>query len=159
MRYDRNWLEKEGSEDCFGRCLWALGFALSHPCTPKDVKESLSYIMQKAMPHVSALHFLRSKAYSILGLASLESDDAKRIISETAESLCSQYDGCKDGEWKWFEDTVTYCNHVLPWSLIEAYKVTGKDKFLQTAEESLDFLSKVTFREGYFKPVSATAGL
>jgi uncharacterized protein YyaL (SSP411 family) len=42
---------------------------------------------------------------------------------------------------------------VLPWSLIEAYKVTGKDKFLQTAEESLDFLSKVTFREGYFKPV------
>ncbi|WP_416200543.1 MAG: Glycosyltransferase [Thermocaproicibacter melissae] len=153
MRYDRNWLEKEGSEDCFGRCLWALGFALSHPCTPKGVKESLSYIMQKAMPHVSALHFLRSKAYSILGLASLESDDAKRIVSETAESLCSQYDGCKDGEWKWFEDTVTYCNHVLPWSLIEAYKVTGKDKFLQTAEESLDFLSKVTFREGYFKPV------
>ena len=27
MRYDRKWLEEEGSEDCFGRCL---GFGICH---------------------------------------------------------------------------------------------------------------------------------
>jgi len=26
-------------------------------------------------------------------------------------------------------------------------------RFLETAEESLDFLGKITFKDGYFKPV------
>jgi len=37
MGYDRKWLEDEGSEDCFGRCLWAIGFALSGDFTPRGV--------------------------------------------------------------------------------------------------------------------------
>jgi len=30
-------IEDEGSEDCFGRCLWAIGFALSGDFTPRGV--------------------------------------------------------------------------------------------------------------------------
>jgi len=37
MGYDRKWLEDEGSEDCFGRCLWAIGFALSGDFTPEGL--------------------------------------------------------------------------------------------------------------------------
>jgi len=37
MGYDRKWLEDEGSEDCFGRCLWAIGFALSGDFTPRGL--------------------------------------------------------------------------------------------------------------------------
>jgi len=159
MRYDRKWLEEEGSEDCFGRCLWALGFALSNKHTPKGVNHALSYILRKAMPNVVTLKYLRSKAYSVIGLAHLEGEDVKDLISETAQSLCRHYDEHKDGEWKWFEDDVTYCNFVLPWSLTEAYRIIGEKKFLDIAEESLEFLGRVTFRNGYFKPVGCKGWL
>lgn len=159
MRYDRKWLEEEGSEDCFGRCLWALGFALSNRHTPKGIKRCLSYMLEKAMPHVTSLNYPRSKAYSIIGLARLEGEDVKRLIFEMARSLCSLYDEHKEGEWKWFENTVTYCNFVLPWSLIEACRAAGEKRFLDAAEESLEFLGGVTLRNGYFKPVGCKGWL
>lgn len=31
MSYGRLFLEEEGSEDCFGRCLWALGYVVANP--------------------------------------------------------------------------------------------------------------------------------
>jgi hypothetical protein len=159
MRYDRKWLEEEGSEDCFGRCLWALGFALSNRHTPRGVKHGLSYMLRKAMPHVAALNSPRSKAYSIIGLAHLEGEGIRRLVFDMARSLCNQYDEFRDGEWKWFENIVAYCNNVLPWSLIKAYRATGEKKFLDVAEESLEFLGRVTFKNEYFKPVGCNGWL
>jgi len=153
MSYDRKWLEEEGSEDCFGRCLWALGYAISNECTPKGVKYSLAYILRKAVPLVHDLKPPRAKAYSIIGLTHLEGEEERNLVFETAESLCRLFEEQRDGNWKWFEDTVTYCNNILPWSLISAYRVTGERKFLEVAEESLEFLGMVTFRDGYYKPV------
>jgi hypothetical protein len=159
LRYDRQWLEEEGSEDCFGRCLWALGFALSNRHTPKGVKYGLIHMLDKAMPHVTALQSPRSKAYAIIGLAHLEGEDKKRLIFETAQSLCRQYEAHKDAEWQWFENIATYCNHVLPWSLIEAHRAVGEKRFLDVAEESLEFLGKATFKNGYFKPIGCKGWL
>jgi len=159
MRYDRKWLEEEGSEDCFGRCLWALGFALSNQHTPGGVKHGLLHLLEKAMPHVANLNSPRSKAYSLIGLAHLEGENIKRLIFEVAHSLCRQYDQYKDGEWKWFENIVAYGNYVLPWSLLEAYRVCGEKKFLNVAGESLEFLGRITFKHGYFKPVGCKGWL
>jgi len=159
MSYDRKWLEEEGSEDCFGRCIWALGFALSNKYTPHDVKCALKYLLDKALPNVSLLSHLRGKAYSIIGLACFDDMVTKQLISNMAESFCSQYDNYRDGEWKWFENTVTYCNGVLPWSLFAAYRATGDKRFCSVAEESLDFLEGLTFKSGYFKPVGCKGWL
>lgn len=159
MSYDRKWLEEEGSEDCFGRCLWALGFALSDEYTPKGVKYGLSHILKNTMPHIAALSSPRAKAYSIIGLAHLEGEAARSLVFETAQSLCRQYEEYRDGEWKWFENIVAYSNSVLPWSLIAAYRITGEKNFLDVAEESLDFLGSVTFKDGYFKPVGCNGWL
>ena len=159
MGYDRKWLEEEGSEDCFGRCLWALGYAISNENTPQGVKQGLSHILKSAMPHVTALNWPRAKAYSIIGLAYLEDEDAAGLIFQMAQSLCCQYDEHKDEDWKWFEDVVTYCNSTLPWSLMAAYRVTREKRFLYVAEESLEFLEKVTFKDGYFKPVGCDGWL
>jgi uncharacterized protein YyaL (SSP411 family) len=153
MGYDRKWLEEEGSEDCFGRCLWALGFALLNKYTPKGIKYGLTHMLKNAMPHVASLNSPRAKAYSIIGLANLEGEESRRLVFEGAQSLCRRYEEHRDGDWKWFEDIVTYCNNVLPWSLISAYRATGEKRFLDIAEESLGFLTGVTFKEGYFKPV------
>jgi len=153
MGYDRKWMEEEGSEDCFGRCIWALGFALSNEYTPLGIKNGFSFLLKKAIPHISSLYAVRAKAYSIIGLAYLDGGEVKSLIYETAQSLCRKYEENRDGDWKWFEDAVTYCNNVLPWSLISAYRVTGEKKFLDIAEDSLEFLERATFKYGYFKPV------
>lgn len=159
MGYDRKWLEEEGSEDCFGRCIWALGFALSSDCTPIGVKQGLNFVLKKAMPHIAALEALRAKAYSIIGLAHLEGEEIKKLIYETAQSICQSYEEYRDGEWKWFENIVAYCNNVLPWSLLAAYSVTGEKKFLDIAGESLEFLGGITFKDRFFKPVGCKGWL
>jgi len=153
MSYERKWLEDEGSEDCFGRCIWAICYALSDKNTPKGVKYGLMHLLNKAMPNIAGLNSPRSKAYSIIGLTHLEDSQAASLIHELASSLCRQYEIYSDGEWKWFENIVAYCNSVLPWSLFLAYKVTGEKKFLDVAKESLAFLESITFRNGYFRPV------
>ncbi|HEY8421203.1 MAG TPA: glycosyltransferase [Thermoclostridium sp.] len=159
MSYERKWLEEEGSEDCFGRCIWAIGFALSSKYTPQGVKYGLLHILNNAMPHISSLNSPRAKAYSILGLTRLEDKQAAVLVYELARSLCNQYEIYRDRDWKWFENIVSYCNSILPWALILAYKAAREKRFLDTAEESLDFIAGITFRHGYFKPVGCKGWL
>lgn len=159
MGYDRKWLEDEGSADCFGRCMWALGFAVSNEHTPQGVKHGLLYILKKAMPHTVDLESPRAKAYTIIGLAHLDSEEARNLVFELAQSLCRQYEEYRDEDWKWFENIVAYCNNVLPWSLMAAYRVIKEKKFLDIAVESLEFIDGIAFKEGYFKPVGCNGWL
>ncbi|WP_058486258.1 glycoside hydrolase family protein [Defluviitalea phaphyphila] len=159
MSYSRKWLEEEGSEDCFGRCLWALGFSYSNKSTPKGIKLSLSYILKKAFPNVTSLCYSRGKAYSILGLSYINSQEAKNIIFKLATDICNQYDKYKDNKWKWFENDITYSNSVLPWALFVAYRILEENRFLHVAEESLKFLETIIFRYGFFKPIGCKGWL
>jgi len=153
MGYNREWLEEEGSEDCFGRCLWALGFSLSSDSCPLDIKQGLRYVLDAALPHAASLRSPRAQAYSLIGLSMMEGRDVENLILELGRSLCLRYEEHRDGEWKWFEDIIAYCNSILPLSLIKAYRVTGEKRFMETAEESLAFLEKATFHNGCFRPV------
>ncbi|MEK6875963.1 MAG: glycosyltransferase, partial [Nanoarchaeota archaeon] len=51
-------------------------------------------------------------------------------------------------EWKWFEPYLTYSNGKLPESLFFSYLMTKDKKYLEIAEESLDFLSKTLIVNG-----------
>ncbi|HEY8464399.1 MAG TPA: glycosyltransferase [Bacillota bacterium] len=153
MGYDRKWLDEEGSEDCFGRCLLALGYAVSSTAAPQGMKHGFSHLLNGAIPHVSSLKSPRAKAYSLIGLAYLVADEAKDLVKAIARSLCGHYEEYKDNGWNWFENIVTYSNHILPWSLFTAFRVTGEPRFLDVAEESLAFLGKLTLKDGYFKPI------
>ncbi|NPV89647.1 MAG: glycosyltransferase [Firmicutes bacterium] len=159
MSYDRKWLEEEGSEDCFGRCLWAIGYALSNKYIPQGVRYTLLRVLKKALPNVVSLNWPRAKAYSIIGLASLNSEDTQNLVFDTASSLCRLYDEQKDEKWKWFEKSVTYSNSVFPWALFAAQKIFNEKRFLEVAEESLDFLESITFKDGFFKPVGCNGWL
>lgn len=159
MGYDRKWLEEEGSEDCFGRCLWALGFAISSKYVPQDVRRTLTHILEKALPNMRFLDSPRAKAYSIIGLTLLDDEKSKKLVFETAQSLCQQYNEYRDGDWRWFENIVSYGNHVLPWSLFAAHRILKEGKFLEVAEESLEFLESITFKNGFFKPVGSNGWL
>ena len=46
LSYNRKWLDEEGSEDCFGRCIWAICYALSGEHTPQGMIQGLMHILQ-----------------------------------------------------------------------------------------------------------------
>ncbi|SHE74471.1 glycosyltransferase [Desulforamulus putei] len=153
MGYNRDFMEESGSEDCFGRCLWALGYTLASAKTPRNVKDTCRYLLQKALPHVASLRWPRAKAYSLIGLTCLDMQETEEHVRNLAASLAKQYEEHRDDNWNWFEDRLTYSNAVLPWSLLAAYRVSGEQRLLDIARESLAFLERITFGEGYFKPV------
>lgn len=159
MGYNREFLEEEGSEDCFGRCLWALCYTFSASSTPQNVKKTVWKLIKQAMPNCPKIISPRAKAYVIIGLSYIEGEKSSYYISKLATSLLNQYDIYKDDEWNWFEDSMTYCNAVLPLAMLTAYRVTKKDRYQQIGFESLKFLESKTFQKGYFKPIGCKGWL
>ena len=154
MNYSRQFEEIEGSEDCFGRCLWALGYTYASAVMPIGIKAAAHGAVQRALPAVTTLAWSRGQAYALIGLGSVNSPGVDERIVELADSLADRFEhAAGDKKWRWFEDFITYDNAVLPWALFVAYKRTKQDRFLRVAQESLDFIDGVTFRDGYFRAV------
>lgn len=56
MDYSRSFLEERGSEDCQGRTLWALGFALSYSSIlPDNLLNTCRYLINQALPHIGGI--------------------------------------------------------------------------------------------------------
>ncbi|MFA9377448.1 MAG: hypothetical protein ACERKZ_11925 [Lachnotalea sp.] len=160
MNYKREFMEAEGSEDCFGRCLWALGRTVSSPDIPENIKRTCEYLIEKILKHWPNLESPRAKAYSIVGLSYLKcTEEIKKKIDTLAMELVHQYTNFKDEKWHWFENSITYGNSFFPWSLFAAYKILGNEVFLETARESMDFLGEITFKNFFFKPIGCNGWL
>lgn len=159
MGYNREFMEPEGSQDCFGRCLWASGYTFAHSATPQNVKKAIWKLIEQALPNCPKLISPRAKAYAIIGLSYLEGEKTPGYIATLAASLAEQYDLYKDGDWHWFEDSMTYCNAILPWAMLSAGRVTKENRYHQIGFECLQFLASKTFHQGYFKPIGCKGWL
>ena len=160
MTYGRQFTEKEGSEDCFGRCLWALGFTQASSAMPQGVKEACGAAISRALPRIQNLCRLRGQAYALIGLSHIEGSKADMLLTELTDSMISQYEhDAADKDWRWFENSLRYDNAVLPWALFAAYSRLGQEHLLRVAQESLHFFDKVTFRDGYFRAVGCKGWL
>jgi len=159
MSYNREFLEKKGSEDCFGRCLWALCYAYANSSTPHNVKQTAWKLIEKALPNCLNIISPRAKAYVIIGLTYLNAEKTNGIILKLADSMTNHYTHYKDGVWHWFEDSMTYCNATLPWAMLAAFSVTKIDRYQEIGLETLSFLESKTFRKGYFKPIGCKGWL
>lgn len=183
MDYNRSFMEDSGSEDCQGRTLWALGFALSHSSSlPDNLMNTCRYLINQALPHIGALGSPRAGAYAVIGLSYLiETPNALtysfpyphtpstaeekaflprefivELIDTLATRLHNQYTDNKGNGWNWFEDSLTYGNSMLPWALLKAFRISDRVSLKETAKESLDFLISKTFsKEGYYKPIGS----
>lgn len=154
MNYDRKFTETEGSEECFGRCLWALGYTLASPVMPGGVKDACIGAVICALPNVHSLHWLRGQAYAMIGISFMDRPETDGLIFKLAGSLADHFEqGTGEDDWHWFEDSLTYDNPVLPWAMFAAYSKTGQDRFLRIGRESMAFLDRAAFRDGFFRPV------
>ena len=159
MNYNREFITEAGSEDCFGRCVWALCFAYASSVTPQNVKKAINDMIQKALPNCLDLGSPRAKAYVIIGVSLLPERKNNDIVSILAGSLVDQFDQYSDPVWQWFENSMTYGNAVLPWAMFCASRVTDVNRFRQIGYESLQFLENKTFNRGHFRPIGCNGWL
>lgn len=157
MDYNRNFSESKRSEDCYGRCIWSLGFTAAQTGLPCGIRQAADYLLRETVSGCRSLQYPRAKAYAILGLAKWEG--AESMVNQTAFDLANAYEHHADGQWQWFEDRLTYCNSILPWSMMEAYSVSMQKRYLEIGLESLNFLALKTFRQGIFRPIGCNGWL
>ncbi|TKJ16988.1 hypothetical protein CEE44_00430 [Candidatus Woesearchaeota archaeon B3_Woes] len=155
--YDRKPLLNKGyTADALGRSIWACGYTIFKN-NKDDIKYKAKKILTKTLPLIPKLESPRAKAFTILGLYYYnEVYKDKKIVSQItklADSLVEGYKEESSDDWKWFEKILTYSNGKLPMSLFAAYQATNKKEYLKIAEESLDFLSNLTFLDKKFVPI------
>lgn len=153
LSYNRNFLDETGSEDSFGRTIWALGYLIRY--SPKETYFQLGReMLAKAYPHYRELRYLRGMANSILGISHyLHHFPADEGMNMTLRNLTGrivdQYEAEKEEDWHWFEPRLSYDNGIIPLALLHAYEITWDERTLKAARESMEFLKKVSFENAY----------
>ncbi len=132
-------LDAEGSDDSIGRAIWSLGEIVKN-ATDETMKETAQTMMKRAslsrhMEH----HYIRTKAYILLGLAAADCTDE---LIPWADALVSSYNANNDADWHWFEDSLRYANGILPYAMAQAFQKTNNPEYLAIAEESCLWLDK-----------------
>jgi hypothetical protein len=153
MGYDRRFSEERGSEDCFGRCVWALGFAASRTGLPKEIRGVADELLSQTVSGCETLTYLRAKAYAVIGLNHWQGHRSLELVTRLSNEIIDSYERHATSDWKWFEDEITYCNAILPWAMLIAHETTGEKRYLKAGTESLDFLLNATFADDVFRPV------
>lgn len=151
MAYDKRFIDDVGSEDSFGRALWATG-RLINSRVNENLKSSAKFIFDNAAKNIDNMESVRSKVFSLIGLYHYYKvysvDDIKDKITSLADKLISHYSEISEDNWYWFEDSLTYSNGKIPEALFMAYDVTKNEKYLEVAEKSLNFLSSLLILDG-----------
>src|SRR5271155_5112810 len=161
LGYDRRWNEAEGSEDCHGRAVWALGTGLgrSSDC---GLRWAAGRPFESALPAVVDFHSPRACAYVLLGiqeyLVSYPGDrDAQKVRSTLAGRLLDMYESIRRPDWKWFENVVAYGNARLPQAMLLVGSACSDDRMVSAGLEALDWLSETQRSEsnGHFVPIGS----
>jgi len=161
LGYDRRWDEAEGSEDCHGRALWALGTVLGRS-QDQGCRGAAGRLFEFSLPAVLAFSSPRAWAYTLLGvqqyLTCYPGDrDAQKVRSTLSRRLLEMYESIRRLDWKWFEDVLAYGNARLPQSLLSAGAACSDDRMVSAGLESLDWLSTVQHCEinRHFVPIGS----
>ncbi len=157
LSFKREYLDEEGSEDSFGRTIWALGYLLGN--APNDAYfQSARQIFFDASPNFEGIRSIRGIANTIVGIChylyGTPGDEGMiKVLERLTDTLIKQYKANMTEHWKWFESLLAYDNAVLPLSLLHSYRILKKKGVKKVAFESLDFLMNHTFKDGYLSVI------
>lgn len=151
MNFQRAFLDEKGTDDAFGRAIWALGYTVAHSPI-KSYRPLAHQLIKRAEPHFMKIMSIRSIATIILGLYHfLDADPSNHrtryLITVLANKLRTEYQASRDHNWHWYESLLAYDNALLPLAMLCAAKVTNDTQTRNTAYESMAFLKRHTLRE------------
>lgn len=153
LSFNRNFLDEVGSEDSFGRTIWALGYLMDN--APNDAYyQTGKLVFFDAAPNFENIQSIRGIANTMLGISyylkSNPSDDSMtERLRNLAGKLIKHYEINSSSSWKWFESILAYDNGILPLSLLHAAKRLNDDSIKEIAIESMNFLTEQTLKDGY----------
>jgi len=148
--------EEVYSEDAFGRAIWALGYALNK-INDADITEKAKKLFDGSFDKINKLSSPRAKAYALNGLYYFyKKTQNERIVLKVknlADFLVGLYKKESSENWQWFEKYLTYSNSKLPEALFLAYEITKNKEYLEIAEKTFDFLSRLMFIDNELSPI------
>lgn len=153
MNYKREFIDEVGSEDTWGRVLWAIGCAIQIRSN-HQIQLLAREIFGKAITNLELTH-PQALSYAIVGfyyfLRKYEgATQEKRILQDMADKLVEFYEIHKREEWHWFSDTITYGYGKIIEALLLAYKITDCENYRETAFTCLDSLTERLYKNEYF---------
>lgn len=157
LRFDRSYMDEIGSEDSFGRTVWALGYAIQH-APNNSYREFAQELFHRSVPHFCQLRDLRGMANTLIGISyylKVNPGDERLLLelNYLTAKLVSAYDETSDEKWRWFEETLTYDNAILVLSLLHSCEINADDRVKTIALEALTFLDKICFKQDCLMPV------
>ncbi|HLC79116.1 MAG TPA: glycosyltransferase family 4 protein [archaeon] len=153
---NREFADEIGSEDSFGRTIWALSLALNST-VPDQYRLQAKKMLERTMTNETEITSPRAQAETLIGMINSHSylgNNTSAISSgKLLDSLISHYENSKDGKWNWFENYLTYGNSRIPEALFEAKQHDKSGIAERIARESMDFLTKTLFIGGKLVPI------
>lgn len=146
-------------EDSNARGLWALGTVVSmSDILPESISKKATKVLLNSLKWAETIQSPRSIGFATKGLylyhSAVPNLYVAAIINKLNAKLLSNYEIHASGDWKWFENYMTYGNGILPESMLFAYLVTNKPIYKKVALDSLDFLMSKMFIDKNFKVIS-----
>ena len=162
MDYQRNWLEASGSDDSHGRTLWALGTLLGRSNTP-GLQSMAGRLFEQALPAILTTTSPRAWAFALIGIHEyLRRYDGDRRASQVREELAGRlltlYQANRSNEWRWFEESLSYCNAALPHAFLMCGQSIPSSTMSDAALESLTWLADLQRDKtngGHFVPIGS----
>ncbi len=157
LSFNRNFLDKVGSEDSFGRTIWALGYLLGN--APNDAYyQTGKMVFFDAVPQFEKLKSIRSIANTMIGISyylksNPNDDDMTERLRSLAETLVNHYEHNHTKGWHWFESLLAYDNAMLPLSLLHVAQILNDDRVTHIAMTTMDFLTEHTLKDGYLSVI------
>lgn len=160
MSFDRRWLDEQGSDDCQGRALWALGVGVGR--SPfRSFQMLAGQLFPQALPVLTELTSPRAWAFGLIGtheyLRRLRGDSQVNQIRETLTfRLMDLFEMNSHPDWCWFEEYLSYDNAKLPHALILCGRATGQKAVVETGLKALRWLTELQMSEkGHFRPIGS----
>ena len=160
MSFERTWLDEDGSDDCLGRTLLALG-----SCVGRSRREDLRHwavdLFKLALPSVPLTTSPRAWALGIKAiheyLRKLSGDRTVNLMRDTlTNQLLEAYRETATKEWPWFENVLSYDNASLPHAMILSGRWSQLNEALDVGLHSLRWLMGVqTAEAGHFRPIGS----
>lgn len=153
MSYSNEFLDEIGSEDSFGRTIWALGYLFkAAPLTSYyQIGQEMFF---RASANFDNLRSIRAIAYVIMGISHYLSHkpndegmiERMRVLSN---KLVHEYKASSNSNWEWFEPVLAYDNAILPLSLLQASKYLNDEELNFMVLKTMRFLENIIFQNGY----------
>ena len=160
LSFDRRWLDEQGSEDCQGRALWALGIGVGR--SPfRSFHMMAGQLFALALPALTGFTSPRAWAFGLIGIHEyLRRLSGDSLVNQTRETLTcrlmERFEASAHPDWQWFEEELSYDNAKLAHALIVSGQATGQQAVIGRGLKALRWLTELQMSEkGHFRPIGS----